>query len=229
MKLKVIVVEPKYQINIGYIARVSMNFGVKRLFFVRPRAKLTGAKAIMYSKHASRLLEHAKVYRSFVDAIKDCDIVIGTTGLKSRSKASFKRIFLIEQAAKRAAAMGKRRSTVGLLLGRDDTGLTATEMEKCDMLAYIGTDQGYPVLNISHALAIMLYVMKREEFSDISEVQGSRPERREQEYLFSLFDEMVEGKGNIRNKKAVSSIFRRIIQNSQPSSQELHALITALK
>lgn len=229
MKLKIIIVEPKYQVNLGYIARVSKNFGVRKLFFVKPRAKLTGAKAIMYSKHAHDLLENAKVYRSFGEAVRDCDMLIGTTGLKNRSKASFKRILLMEQAAKRASETGKKDSVVGLLIGRDDTGLTTPEMERCDMLAYIGTDQDYPVLNISHALAIMLYVMTKEGFSNISEVQGERPERKEQEYLFRIFDQMIERKKGIRNKKAVRSIFRRLIQNSQPSSQELHALITALK
>ena len=53
MRFKIIIVEPKYQINIGYIARVSMNFGIGKLYFVKPRAKLTGSKAIMFSKHAS--------------------------------------------------------------------------------------------------------------------------------------------------------------------------------
>lgn len=46
MKLKLIVVEPKYQINLGYIARAAKNFGVKRLFLVAPRASLDGKTLI---------------------------------------------------------------------------------------------------------------------------------------------------------------------------------------
>ena len=53
--IKVIVVSPKYQINLGYIARVCKNFGVKELSIVKPRAKLNGNKSIMFAKHASRL------------------------------------------------------------------------------------------------------------------------------------------------------------------------------
>ena len=55
MKFKIIIVQPRYQINLGYIARVSKNFGIKQLFFVKPRTKI-GHRAIMFSKHARDLL-----------------------------------------------------------------------------------------------------------------------------------------------------------------------------
>ena len=61
MRLKVIVVEPRYQVNLGYIARVSKNFGVQRLFFVKPRTPLAGKRAVMFAKHGRELLESAKV------------------------------------------------------------------------------------------------------------------------------------------------------------------------
>ena len=80
MRFKIIIVEPRYQINLGYMARVSKNFGVERLFLVNPRTKI-GGRAIMFSKHAKDLLLNAKVYKSLEQAIIGCDIVIGTTGI----------------------------------------------------------------------------------------------------------------------------------------------------
>ena len=78
MEFKIIIVEPRYQINLGYIARVSKNFGVRKLFLVKPRVKI-GQRAIMFSKHAKNLLLDAKIYGDFDSAIKDCDALIGTT------------------------------------------------------------------------------------------------------------------------------------------------------
>ena len=100
MKFKIIIVQPRYQINLGYIARVSKNFGIRRLFLVKPRTRI-GQRAIMFSKHARDLLENAKIYPDLQSAISDCDVVVGTTGIWRKAKVSFKRIYLIEEMAKR--------------------------------------------------------------------------------------------------------------------------------
>lgn len=229
MRVKLILMEPKYQVNLGYIARTAMNFGVERLYVVSPRAKLRGKKARMYSKHAYALLEGAKVYKNLDEATKDCGIVLGTTGIRQKSKANFKRIFFAEEAVARIRRM-KSDATVGLLIGRDDIGLRSEEIEKCDMLAYIGTNPEYPVLNVSHALAILLYLFRREELNQKNEkgMRGREPDADEMRTLLALFSKMI-AKKPVRNRKAVLSIFRRMLRNTQPSRQELHALITALK
>jgi tRNA/rRNA methyltransferase len=229
MQVKVIILEPKYQINLGYIARVSMNFGIRKLFIVRPRAKLDGKKAIMYAKHAHSLLEKAKIYENLDEAIRGCDLLVGTTGIKEKAKANFRRIYFAEDAVERMKKL-RSDSVVGLLIGRDDIGLKRDEVEKCDMLAYISTDPDYPVLNVSHALAIFLYLIKRNGLRTLYE-EGFRKggtDEDEVRVLLSLFKRLVDKK-SVRDKAAVMSVFKRIIKNTQPSRQELHALITALK
>jgi tRNA/rRNA methyltransferase len=229
MRVKLILMEPKYQLNLGYIARTAMNFGIDRLHVVNPRAKLSGKKARMYSKHAYRLLERAKVYRTLGAAARDCDVLVGTTGIRQKAKANFKRIYLAEEAV---ARLGRLRggATVGLLIGRDDTGLRSEEIKRCDMLAYIETSSEYPVLNISHAAAIFLYLLRRAELKTHykNEMGWERPDRREIERLLSLFDGMVSRK-RMRNRRAALDAFRRMLRNSQPTKLELHALITAMK
>lgn len=227
-QFKIIVVEPLYQVNLGYIARVSQNFGVKKLFFVKPRTKI-GKTAIMYSKHAKDLLLNAKIYKDFDSSIKDCNVVIGTTGLWKKAGINFKKIYLIEDAIKRAGKLGKNKR-IAIVIGRDDTGLNRDEIEKCDMVAYIGTDNGYPVLNISHALGIILYVLTKGGFESAHKeisVQDNA-DRKEAEFLFKVFDKLIERK-KIRNRKAVRNTFRRLVYLSQPNRREIHALITALK
>ena len=220
--------EPKYQINIGYIARVSKNFGIGQLHFVKPRAKLTGKKAIMFSKHASQLLKNAKTYNSISEAAKDCSILIGTTGIWRKANRTFNRLLLLPEAAQRLKKPGAG-STAGILIGRDDTGLTSEELSGCDMVLFIGTDAGYPVLNISHALSIILYELTKQKLRPMyGGISGRNADRKEQEHLFMLFNSSLEKK-RIRNKKAVGSAFRRIVRASQPNSAEIHALITALK
>lgn len=229
MRVKLILMEPKYQLNLGYIARAAMNFGVEKLYVVNPRAKLNGEKARMYSKHAYGLLGGASIYKSLDAVTRDCDVLVGTTGIRQKSKASFRRAYLAEDAVARLRRM-KGDPTVGLLIGRDDTGLRSDEIERCDMLAYIGTNPDYPVLNISHAVAVFLYLLKRKELGAHhgSEMGGANPDPKEVQTLLSLFERMISGK-RIRNRRAVLGAFRRMVRNSQPTRLELHALITALK
>lgn len=230
MQVKVIILDPKYQMNLGYIARTAMNFGVERLFIVGSRANPTGNKAIMYSKHAHSLLENAKVYRTLDDATKGCALIVGTTGIREKAKANFRRVYFAEDAVNRIKKL-KSDGTVALIIGRDDIGLRRDEVEKCDMLAYISTNPEYPVLNVSHSLAIFLYLLNREKLRTLHAEEARRDtfQKEEMDLLMGLFKKMISKKKAIRDKKAVMSIFKRIIRDTQPNRQEIHALITALK
>ncbi len=229
VRYKLVLVEPKYQINLGYMARVAMNFGVRRLCVVRPRARLTGKDAIKYSKHAHSLLESAKEYKSVGDALRGCGLVIGTTGITGKTKAGFRRISFAEDIARKLGAM-KSSTIVALLIGRDDTGLTPQEIERCDAMAYIPTSSEYPVLNISHALAILLYLLEREHIESAGVAGMEKEEAKESEMrtLLREFGRLTEGK-RLRNRRNVARVFERIVRNAQPSRSELHALITAIK
>lgn len=229
MQVKLIILEPKYQVNLGYIARTAMNFGVEKLYVVKPRAKLSGEKAKMYAKHAYPLLQNAKIYKNLEEASRDCSILVGTTGIRQKSKANFHRIYFAEDVVEKIKKL-RGKGTVGLLIGRDDIGLRSDEVEKCDMLAYISTNPDYPVLNVSHALAIFLYLLKRGGLRLYHEsgMHNEAADENQTRALLALFKSIVDSK-KIRDKKAVLGVFRRIIRNTQPSKQELHALITALK
>ncbi|MGI0141768.1 MAG: RNA methyltransferase [Candidatus Micrarchaeales archaeon] len=229
MRLKVIIVSPKYQNNLGYIARVAGNFGIAKLHIVNPRAKLTGKASIMYAKHASHLVKNAAIHKSFEDAIKGCDIVIGTTGVWSKAGSTSRKVHLPNEVSDMLRKTATPRTTVALVIGRDDIGLTKDELERCNVVTYIPTDSKYPVLNISHALAIMLFVLTQENLGKSYKLDFSeKPDEKEMQRLYMAFDKMTE-KDGIRNRKTVRTIFRRVISAAQPTKREVHALITSFK
>ncbi len=228
MRLKLILVEPKYQINVGYVARVAKNFGIKRLYFVAPRAYLKGGTATKYSKHAHELVENALLYRNFDQAVKDCDIVVGTTGMWRKASTNFRNVLLPRQLANRLNEIGAGRK-VALVIGRDDIGLTKEELEKCDLITYIGTNPEYPVLNISHALSIILFVLTEKKYEkEYDRLASNKAQKAEVDALLRIFSKSIKGK-RIRNKKAVSLAFKRLVALSHPTGKEVHALMTALK
>ena len=227
MDVKVVVVGPKYQMNLGYIARVSKNFGVKSLCLVGPRANWRGRKAVMFAKHADDLLGKAEICKGLESATRDCAYVIGTTGIWDKARSGFRDAYTAADAARRAGRLGARR--IALVIGRDDTGLSVDEISKCDIIAFVPTNPEYPVLNISHALAIMLYELtKGGNAAAYGRADMGAAGVKEMGKLVSAFDAIASSK-RMRDKKTAGVVFRRMVRSAGLNAAEVHALITALK
>ncbi len=225
MKISVCVVQPLYQINLGYIARAMKNFGVKNLYLVKPRCNHLGKKAIMYSKHARSVLENAKIVGSIDEArlSSKSSIVVGTTGIWQKSSQAFYNV----QNPVDFAKCNKSKSVL-IVLGRDDTGLTSSEMMSCDATVFIEADSAYPVLNISHALAIILYEFTRPKTRSQYSFESFAASSRTKASIIKLFSKIVDENAQIRDKKAVKMAFSHVISRSMPTEKELRALMIAL-
>lgn len=216
--------EPKYQVNLGYIARISKNFGIRKLLLVNPRCDPKGRQAIKYSKHARDLLENAKVIKSI--GKPDGSFIIGTTGISHKAGDAFYNIYSLEKVrgmARRAASASKR---VVLLMGRDDTGLSKDELRMCDATISLETGKDYPILNISHALAIILHGLSFVDRRSI--MQNVYADPAYQKRVLSLFDRLVDRNPRIRDKNSVKMAFRHMIGRATPTRKEVNALSIAL-
>jgi TrmH family RNA methyltransferase len=222
--VEVAVMEPKYQVNLGYIARVSKNFGVKRLLLINPRCNYKGKESIKYSKHAHELLENAKILKSLKNI--EGSFIIGTTGIWHKTGEAFYNIYNLNDVSKLAKAAEKSGGKITLLLGRDDTGLSKEELRSCDATVFLETNDEYPILNISHALAIMLHGLNaRKQTSMHSRLYADAAY---QKRIFNLFESMVKNNPKIRDKKSVNMAFHHIIRRSMPTKKEINALSIAL-
>ncbi|MGD0510326.1 MAG: RNA methyltransferase [Candidatus Micrarchaeaceae archaeon] len=221
--IEVAIMEPKYQINLGYIARVSKNFGVRKLLLINPRCNHLGKEAIKYSKHARDLLEGARICRGMSSMNKG--LIIGTTGIWHKTGNAFYNLYRLDDVgrmARRAQSMGKK---VTILLGRDDTGLSKEELRHCDATISLETDANYPILNISHALAIILHAMKAAKAARRMETP---PDAAYQNRLFSLFKMMVGSNKRIRDKQSVNMAFAHVVRRAMPTRKEINALSIAI-
>ncbi|WP_321430775.1 RNA methyltransferase [uncultured Methanolobus sp.] len=159
MDLRIVLVEPLYQGNVGSVTRAMKNFGFSDLVLVNP-CKLEGEARAM-SSHARDLLESAKRVSTLKEAIDDCSIVIGTSGIAGSRFDLHLRVpgYSPKEMKERLSGTDGK---VAVLFGREDNGFTREELKKCDMILTIPTSEVYPVMNLSHAVAVVLY-----EFSSI--------------------------------------------------------------
>jgi tRNA C32,U32 (ribose-2'-O)-methylase TrmJ len=99
MKVKIVLVEPEYQVNVGSVARILGNFGFSELAIVKPKCEI-GLDAIKFSKHALDILKNASICKSFDEAVEGCQLVVGTSGIKVRNKDTIRACVGLEEFTK---------------------------------------------------------------------------------------------------------------------------------
>ena len=148
--IRLVIVEPEGSYNLGFIARLAKNFLVDELYIVNPKCNIEESKK--FSAKGLDFLEKAKVVSTFDDAIRNIDLKIATSSIAD-NKGDILRKSIRPWDLPRLIE-GKR---VALIFGRESVGLTREEIAKSDLLLFIPANPEYPVLNLSHAVAIVLY------------------------------------------------------------------------
>ena len=220
--LYVVFVEPKFPGNIGFIARVMANFEFENLILVNPEE--IGKDAYRFAKHGKRIIERAIIMNDFGELRDFLDYAIATSGIDTRSPKKFKRIAITPEEL--ADKIRKMEGKVGIIFGRENYGLYNDEIEKCDLLVRIPSSSNYPVLNVSHAAAIILYEIykKGSESSD-------RPvaENFELDLLTKNFSEILKIINFPEHKRKNTEVmFRRIIGRATLTKWEFHSLMGVL-
>ncbi len=221
-EIAVVLVEPKTEGNVGAVARAMKNFGLEDLRLVRTCD--VGDEAYKRAKHASDVLENAKRFEDLEDAIKDCALVAGTSGIDTPSEKKFLRIAMGPREL--CSKLEGHEGRVAILFGREDLGLYNEELIKCDILVKIPTGEAYPILNISHAASIMFYELhhakvEKRPVSEITEL--------EREKLHEFFRELLlatDHPGHTMERTGV--MFRRLIGRAVLSEWEYHILMGVL-
>jgi TrmH family RNA methyltransferase len=218
---RIVLVGPEYEINMGAVCRAMANFGFSELYIVNPACPI-GFEAQMHAKHAKQLLHDAKVINgkdALARAVSGCNLIVGTTGVLHRHRKTLRNVMVLPEFARkmkgekggRAARAGKSaggvHGKVALLFGREGIGLMADEISKCDILVTIPTRGAYPIMNLSHAVAVMLY-----ELSDIKLNTMEKAGDGERTALMREFDRLVERYApKMTNPHKVKVAFRRMI------------------
>jgi len=218
-----ILVEPKYEGNIGSIARVSKNFGITKMIIVNPPT--LGEEARRYSMHGYDLLKEAVVVENFEDARRLVDHCVGTSGVSETGRKAFLRnpISPMEMIRWARGVNGK----VGLAFGREDFGLYKEELSLCDQLVTIEADPIYPIMNISHAAAVLLYLVWSDRNTLVND-NARKADRVEREALMDHYDRLLEtGKMPLHKREIASVNFRRMISRASPNYREFYSMMGA--
>ncbi|MBP1356993.1 MAG: RNA methyltransferase [Sulfolobus sp.] len=153
--IRVILVEPEGAYNTGFVARLCKNFSVDELYLVNPKFNIN--EAMNFSAHGREYLEKAVIVNSYERALEGLDIKIATSSIAD-NKGDILRKSIKPWELVNFITEDKK---IGLIFGRESVGLTREEIVRADFLLYIPANPIYPVLNLSHAVGIVLYELWR--------------------------------------------------------------------
>jgi len=156
--MRIILIEPQHPGNVGAVARAMVNFGITDLALVNGCEINDDGYA--RSKSGRPILEGLKRFDTMEKALADCDIAIGTSGIKPEGG---KRWFRAPKDVKKINELINERLNPALVFGRENYGLYREELALCEVTITIPTNPDYPILNLSHAVGIILYEIKRKE------------------------------------------------------------------
>jgi TrmH family RNA methyltransferase len=218
--IRIVLVNPIYEGNVGFAARVMKNFGLSRLFLIDPCE--IGEEASLRAAHAQDVLSGATVC-TFNEVRESSDLIVATTGLLSKSVCRSMRMPYYSPAEIREKICDID-GVVSILFGREDWGLSNEEVGYSDIICTIPSSPAYPVLNISHAVGVVCY-----ELAHLPRGEYHLAGREEMEYLYRHLDRFldeIEHPGFKRENTLL--LLRRIFGRANLTTREastLHGLL----
>ncbi len=152
-RIRIVLVEPTHPGNVGAAARAMKTMGLRRLALVAPR-DFPSEAAWARASGAEDVLEAAEVHPALETAVAGCGLVVGTSA-RARSlpwPAREPRAAAAEAVAEAAAG-----TEVAFVFGRERSGLTNAELDRCQRLLSIPTDPGFRSLNLAAAVQVVAY------------------------------------------------------------------------
>lgn len=152
---RIVLVNTSHPGNIGAAARAMKNMGLEELYLVDPKV-FPSAEATARASGADDLLANAVCVESLDAAIGDATLVIGAS---ARSRTLPVPMLNPRECAELIAGQAETTATA-LLFGRERTGLTNDELDRCHYLVQIPTNPDYPSLNVAAAVQVVAYELR---------------------------------------------------------------------
>ena len=181
--VRIVLVEPLYEGNIGFAARVMKNFGFTDLILINPCS--IGNEAKIRASHAADVLEQAKIM-TIDEVFSSSHRVVATTGALSYSACHPTRMPFYSPGELREL-VEDLDGTISILFGRENWGLSNEEVRRADIICTIPTSPIYPIINLSHAVGVICY-----ELANLPKALIPLATAVEMEHLYKHIDQYLD-------------------------------------
>lgn len=220
----VILVEPQLGENIGMAARAMANFGLSDLRLVRPRERWLHAKTRAAAAGAEFLLDQARIFPDVPSAVADCAFVYATT---ARERGQGKIVVGPAEAGPAMVARREAGETVGVLFGRERTGLENDDIALADQILTYPVNPAYASLNLAQAVLILGYSFRNAAQTPLPFAYTPRwpPASREMVHsFFAYLEQALEDRGFFRpphKRPVMSRNLRNMFHRMEMTEQDV--------
>ncbi|MDA8245288.1 RNA methyltransferase [Acidithiobacillus sp.] len=223
--LRIVLVEPSHPGNIGAAARAMKVMGLRHLVLINPRF-FPDPEATALASGAEDILDTARVCADLDTALQGCHKVYGTSARDRRIQwpSSNAR----EAAGEILADLGN--GDCALLFGRERTGLTNAELDRCQVLVHIPTAEEYHSLNLGQAVQVLAYELHIAART-ISPQPAAPPEEQpapveDMEGFYGHLQHVLRRSGFLQDLRATRMMrrLRRLFDRARPSRNEVNIL-----
>lgn len=222
--IRIVLIHTSHPGNIGAAARAMKNMCLDQLYLVNPRT-FPCADASARASGATDILAAAQVVDSLDEAIADCKLVLGASARDRR--LSWPCIDAREAGQKLVRESAD--APVAILFGREHSGLTNDELDRCHYLLQIPANESYSSLNIAAAVQVIAYEVMMSSLGDCQKADSlGEPlaSGEEQERLFEHLQQMLVDVDflNQENPGLVMRRLRRLFNRTRLARSEVNIL-----
>jgi len=216
--------------NIGAVARAMKTMGLHSLYLINPKC-FPDAQADARAANAIDILQQAKVCAELDMALEN---TVLTAAVTARPRELSHTIFDARQGAMELVQQA-RQQPVALLFGRENSGLTTTEVKKCQIIIHIPANPQYPSLNLASAVQVMAYELRMALTGNPTRpaVSGVTANFNELELLYTHLEQLMIASGFLdpQKPKLLMQRIRRLFARARLEKEEvqiLRGILTAL-
>ena len=222
----IVLVNTSHPGNIGSTARAMKTMGFKKLLLVNPK-EFPSVKSDALAVGCIDVLEKAKVFSSLDDAVASANVNIGLS-VRTR-KASIPTLNVNECINH---VLSNNNLKYNIIFGNESSGLSNSDLLKCDYIVSIPTHKDYSSLNLSAAVQLITYEFYKHSNTHISNKKKPivRATAKEKNYFIeSLIALMGQTKFmSVKNSKSLTKKIYILFNKANLESDEVNMLLGML-
>ncbi|MDT8880711.1 tRNA (cytosine(32)/uridine(32)-2'-O)-methyltransferase TrmJ [Halomonas saccharevitans] len=229
-RIRIVLIGTSHPGNIGGTARAMHNMGLGDLALVAPRCEPLTADTVSRASGADHIVHAARTVESLEQAVSDCTLVVGAS---ARSRTLPWPMTTPRALGERLPAeLADPAARVALVFGREDSGLTNAELQRCHAHVHIPTNPDFSSLNLAAAVQVLAYECRQawlgqQEASEPAEaVTAPLASHEELERYFAHLERTLIGIGfhDPAMPRQLMARLRRFTLRARPERMELNIL-----
>lgn len=222
--IRIVLVETTHPGNIGAVARAMKTMGLESLYLVNPKI-FPSAECTARASGADDILAGAQVCANLVEALQGCRLVAGTS---ARRRTVEWPELAPRQIAERMLAESVQGPTA-LVFGRESSGLTNAELDRCQILAHVPTNPEFASLNVAAAVQLFAYELRIASLGESALAPVEERAVASAEELEGLHIHLAQALEEIgfaepQQSKKLLRRLRRLFNRARPDRDELNIL-----